>query len=81
VSSFLRPDIIGVMIPIVAILCGTFIAALKIMRGGGSSRGESSEEDVRLIQDIHNGLQQMEKRIEALETIMLDRERARTRDE
>jgi hypothetical protein len=69
------------MIPIVAMVCGTFLAYVRITRGGGRGGSVNSEEDARLIQDIHNGLQQMEKRIEALETIMMDMERSRKRDD
>ncbi len=36
---------------------------------------QSDEEDIRIIQEIHQGLERMEKRIEALETILLDRAR------
>lgn len=36
---------------------------------------QSDEEDIRIIQEIHQGLERMEKRVEALETILLDRVR------
>ena len=80
-TPFIRPEIMVFMIPIVAILCGTFIAALKIMRGGSRRGNGTSSEDARIMQDIYVGLQKMEKRIDALETIMVDMERARKREE
>jgi phage shock protein B len=74
-------EIIGVMIPIVAMVCVTVIVVIKVLRGGSRGRNESSAEDARVIQDIYNGLLKMEERIEALETIMVGRERSRKREE
>jgi len=72
------PEILVFMIPIVAILGGVFLGALKILKGNSAGgRGESRAEETGLIQDIHHGLQKMEERIEALETILLDVERSR----
>ena len=69
------------VIPIVAILGGIFLAALKILKGESRHGGASDHPDeTRLIQDIHHGLQKMEDRIDALETIMLDAERSRKRN-
>lgn len=53
---------------------GAFMLAFaKIMKGGGSNRMGDGEE-ARMIQDIHRGLNKLESRIDALETIILDRE-------
>ncbi len=60
-------------IPLVAIVGGLGLVALKIMRGGGDSGREM--EDTRLIQEIHRQLQKMEERVGSLETILLDKER------
>ncbi len=59
-------------IPIVAIIGGIFLSALKILKGEGSS-GKMTAEETRLIQEVHRGLQKMEDRIEALETLLMDR--------
>ena len=61
-------------IPIVAILSGSVIAALKVLKG--SSRGNSDGNgaaEVQMIREIHHGLQRMEARVEALETILMER--------
>jgi phage shock protein B len=67
-------------IPLLAIIGGTLVALLGVVRGGGSreDRGGPAEE-TELIQEIHDGLVRMEERVEALETILLDRERDKTK--
>lgn len=57
-------------VPIIAIICGTIITLSK-----KSHSKESNPEDIKLIQELHQGLGQMEKRIEALETILYDQHR------
>lgn len=48
------------------------------MRMAGHSPRPKDAEDVRIMQEIHNGLTRMEERIEALETILLEREETRS---
>jgi phage shock protein B len=59
---------------------GLAVAIVKrAMRGGRPKKEQEVEaEDTRLIQEIHNGLQRMEDRIDALETIIMDRSGSRT---
>jgi phage shock protein B len=69
-------EIIAVSIPIVAILSVTFLIALKIVFGGRSNKDRDlANEETRLIQDVYHGLLKMEERVEALETLLLDREK------
>jgi phage shock protein B len=59
-----------------AIVGGTILMGIKIIKGGVSRKDQKLQtEEARLIQEIYQGLSQMEKRVEALETILLDRER------
>ena len=60
-------------IPLVAVIGGLGLAALKIMRGGRDSARDL--EDTRLIQEMHQKLQKMEDRVGSLETILLDKDR------
>lgn len=63
-------------IPIVAIVGSLAIQALKILRGSpGDRTGQQSADETRMIQTIYNELSRMEERVEALETILLERER------
>ena len=51
---------------------------LKIIRGGAISKGQKEETDeTKMVQEIYQGLADMEERVEALETILLDREKDR----
>lgn len=59
---------------IIALLGGLGLTALKILKGSPSrAAGVSPADEARMIQDIYHGLQKMEQRLEALETIVLDR--------
>jgi phage shock protein B len=50
--------------------------AIKILKGGLSRKGQRVQsEEARMIQEIYQGLSRMEARVEALETIILERER------
>ena len=58
--------------PILAVAGFFVIWALKVAKGG---KDGLQAEETRMIQEMHQGLIRMEKRIEALETILLDPER------
>ncbi len=77
-SIFSNPATLAVVmvfsIPLAAVVGGILLAALKITRGGKRTREEDAEE-TRLIQEIYHGLQRMEERVEALETIFFEKER------
>ena len=66
---------LGVMIPILALLGFFFLAALRILKGSGGRGATTDPNETKLIQDIYHGLLKMEERVEALETLLLDRER------
>jgi len=61
-----------VVLPVLVIVGGFVIAALKTLRG---SVAPEQADDTRLIQEIYQGLQRMEQRVEALETLLLEKER------
>ena len=68
--------IFGGSILILAIIGSTILMAIKIIKGGVSRKGQDIQTDeAKKIQEIYQGLSRMEERIEALETIILDRER------
>ncbi len=59
-----------------AIIGSTILMAIKILKGGLSRKGQKFQaEEARMIQEMYKGLSRMEERVEALETIILDRER------
>lgn len=66
----------GGIILALAIIGSTILMGIKMIKGGVSRKGQRLEtEETRMIQEIYNGLSKMEARVEALETILLDRER------
>lgn len=68
--------IFGGSVLLLAIIGSTILMALKILRGGVSRRGQRDQSDeARIIQEVYQGLSGMEKRVNALETIILDQER------
>lgn len=70
----MRPEVLVFLIPIVAIICGTIISLTKNKREHQVKSGNMlSEEETRIMQDIHQSLIKMEKRIEVLETIIINK--------
>jgi phage shock protein B len=73
---FIVAIVFGGSILALAILGSTVLMAIKIIKGGitpGSKKLEA--EETKTIQEIYRGLSRMEERVEALESILLDRER------
>ena len=67
--------VFGSIIAVIVIIFGFVLAMAKIKRGGSFRHGEELQaEETRLIQELHRGLSRMEERVEALETILLDKE-------
>jgi phage shock protein B len=54
--------------PIIVVVGFFLVWALKIAKGDK----EGTSEEARIIQEIHVGLDRLDKRVEALETILLD---------
>jgi phage shock protein B len=65
--------IFGSLVLIPAVIGGTIIMAIKLLKGGTARKDQA--EDAKIIQEIYQGLSRMEERVEALETILLDREK------
>jgi phage shock protein B len=62
-----------VMIPLIAVAGGILIGLIKVMKGGSPESRDLNAEEARLIQDIHRSMVKMEERVEALETLLLER--------
>jgi phage shock protein B len=65
--------IFGSVVLIPAIIGGTILLAIKLLKGKTSRKDQA--DDAKVIQEIYQGLSIMEERVEALETILLDREK------
>ena len=62
----------GVLILILAGI-GALVIALAVKAVRGLRQTGSREDDARLIQEVYQGLDRLERRIETLETILSDR--------
>ena len=59
-----------------AITGGTLLMAIRIIKGGVSRKDrEWSSKEAQMVQEIYMGLNNLEERVESLETILLDREK------
>ncbi len=75
-TVFIVAIVIGGIVLALAIIGSTILMAIKIIKGGLSRKGQRLQaEEARMIQEMYQGLSRMEERVEALETIILDRER------
>ncbi len=64
------------LIALVALIGGLVLLGLRILRGGARNQ---QPDETAMIQELHAGLARMEERVEALETILLDREKQKER--
>ena len=68
---------IGGAILLLATLGLIIIGIIRAAKTGGLSKTErkTHTEETRMIQDIYQGLSKMEERVEALETILIERQK------
>jgi len=69
--------ILGSLILGVIFICLVLFLGARLISGG--SGGEEREAETRMIQEIYQGLNRMEQRVETLETILLDLEKKEER--
>jgi phage shock protein B len=75
-SAFIVAIVFGGLVLALAIIGSTILISIRIVKGGFSRKGQASQADeTRMIQELYHGLSEMEERVEALEAILLDRER------
>jgi len=70
--------VFGSLLAMAALICGTVLIIIKT-RNNRITGGTNQSEEAMVIQEIYQGLDKMEKRIESLETILMDNQR-RDRD-
>ncbi len=67
--------IFGSIILLLATICGTILVAMKLRHGSLSVKSrEAQAEEAATIQEIYQGLTQMEKRVESLETLLMEQQ-------
>ena len=66
----------GGIVLALAVVGATILTAMKMRHGGLSRKGQQNQAaEAELIQEIYHGLERLQERVEALETIMMDRQR------
>lgn len=63
--------VFGSLLTLAALICGTVFMIVKT-RSNRIVEGKSKTEEAMIIQEIYQGLNRMEQRIESLETILMD---------
>ena len=74
----LVPVLIVLIVVGIPVMCGTLISLAKIMRGDTGKKKKnngpaSDREEAEIVQEIHHMVSRLEKRIDALETIVLEK--------
>ncbi|KPJ75898.1 MAG: hypothetical protein AMJ54_13580 [Deltaproteobacteria bacterium SG8_13] len=73
--------VFGSVVLALAIVGSTILMAIRIIKGGVTRKQQKQEaEETRMIQEMFQHLSHMETRIEALETILLDRQKGKSGD-
>jgi phage shock protein B len=55
-----------------AVVGGTILLAIRLIKGGGGRENrQQAATDARMLQEVYQGLERMEERMEALETILI----------
>ena len=68
--------VFGSAILILSIIAGTILFAIRMIKGGASPKDRQQlAEEARMIQEIYQGMSELENRVESLETILLDSEK------
>ena len=65
--------VFGSVVLVPAIIGGTILLSIKLLKGRTSRKDQV--DDSKVVQEIYQGLSRMEERVEALETILLDRDK------
>lgn len=73
---FIVAMVFGGIVLALAVIGGTILIAIKLIRGDFSGRyGQQMTEEARMVQEIYQGMSRLEERIESLETILLDKDK------
>ena len=73
-------SVFGLIVIFIALIFGTILTFIKVLKGDVSRKSQKTDADeAGMIQEIFQGMSRMEERVEALETLLLDRERKEKR--
>lgn len=63
--------VFGSLIALATLICGTILIIVKT-RTNRCSKGATDSEEAKIIQELYQGLEKLEERIESLETILAE---------
>lgn len=68
--------VFGSAVLILAIIAGTILLAIRMIKGGASPKDrEQLADEAKMVQEIYQGMSELENRVESLEAILLDGEK------
>jgi len=64
--------VFGSLVTLAGLLCGTVLVIIRMRQTNPRRSKKNSHDETMVVQELYRGLEKMEKRIEALETILMD---------
>ena len=64
--------VFGSVVTLAGLLCVTILVIIRMRQSSSSKTAQGSQDEVMMVQELYRGLEKMEQRIEALETILMD---------
>jgi phage shock protein B len=69
---FIVAIVFGSIVTLAGLLCGTILVIIRMRQSSSGQAKHGSQDEGMMVQEIYRGLEKMEQRIEALETILMD---------
>ena len=66
--------VFGCSLLALSVIGGTILMAIRLIKGPSSQNPQRQQEETQMIQEIFQGLQRMEERVDALETLLTERD-------
>ena len=75
-GAFIVSVVFGSAVLILTIIAGTILLAIRMIKGRTSPKDRQDlADEARMVQEIYQGMSEIENRVESLETILLDKEK------
>ena len=71
-AVFIVAIVFGSVVTLAGLLCVTILVIIRMRQSSSKKSGQGNQDEVMMIQELYRGLEKMEQRIEALETILMD---------
>lgn len=71
-AVFIVAIVFGSIVTLAGLLCGTILVIIRMRQSSSGKTTQGRQDDVEMVQELYRGLENMEQRIEALETILMD---------